>query len=132
MTEIFPHEHTWTTTDCRTGRQTEPQSVRYRFVPIVAPVGWTTYPGQQCHDGRDGLLIEDCPARWWEEDLWGARHERYTLDIGCYGGAQKYGCHAHTPDWSGELLEHIEFEVAEDAAAWAIRWMADPKSQRAP
>ncbi len=130
MNEIFPHKYVWTCTDRRTGRQTK-GVVSYRFIPIVAPLGWTTYPGQQCHDHLDGLLIEDSSTRWWEQDLWGAHHELYCLDIGCYGGVPEYICNAHAPDWHGEMLERVEFDAAEDAARWAIRWMTDPDAQRA-
>ena len=122
--ESFPHEYVQTSTDRRRGTSTT-RIVRYRFVPIRAPDGWVTYPGQQCHDGQDGLLIEDGEARWREEDLWGAHCERYCLDIGCYGGVSKYVCHVHAPDWHGEQLERCEFVRAEDAAAWAQQWMSD-------
>ncbi len=90
--ENFPHEYVRTGINCRSGTTTT-RTVRYRFVPIQAPDGWVTYPGQQCHDDQDGLIIEDNEARWWEEDLWGAHCDRYCLDIGCYGGEEKYVCH---------------------------------------
>lgn len=123
--ETFPHERKWTSTNCRTG-QTSSGVTRYRFVPIRAPNGWTTYPGQQCHEGCDGLLLEDAEWRWGEQDLWGAHCEAYCLSIGCYGGVGKYVCHAHAPDWLGEELERLTFSHAEDAASWAETWMADP------
>ncbi len=129
-TEIFPHEFTCNWTNNIRGT-TGSYVVRYRFVPIKAPEGWKTYPGQECHDGRDGLLIQDDEAHWWEQDLWGARSERYCLDIGCYGEVGKYICHAHTPDWQGEEFERLEFERAEDAAEWATRWMVDPEKETA-
>jgi hypothetical protein len=128
MIEVFPHEHTWTALNCKTGHRSE-GTVRYRFVPIPTPQGWTTYPGQQCHDGLDGLLIEDDKARWWEQDLWGATGAGYSLDIGCYGGIEEYVCYAHVSDWRGEELERVSFEQAEDAVAWALRWMADPQAE---
>ena len=124
-TEIFPYEHTWTTTNQRTGVSTS-RKVRYRFVEIRAPDGWTTYPGQECHAGKDGLLIENDKWRWWEQDLWGAHCERYCLDIGCFG-EPGYICDAHAPDWRGEELERREFETPEEAAAWAQRWMDTPE-----
>lgn len=128
--EIFPHEYTCHWTNNVEGT-TGSYVVRYRFVPIEAPEGWKTYPGQECHDGRDGFLIEDSKARWSEQDLWGARSERYCLGIGCYGEVGKYVCHAHTPDWHGEEIERVEFKRAEDAAEWASRWMADPEKEAA-
>ena len=121
--EVFPHEFTATALHRPTGRSAT-WTVRYRFVPIRAPEGWITYPGQQCHDGRDGLLIQDDETRWWEQDLWGARCESFCLDIGCYGGAEKYVCQTHRPDWRGERIERVEFERPEDAATWAEQWMA--------
>lgn len=128
--ETFPHAYTCTWWNRATGR-TGSFDVRYRFVPIPAPAGWTTYPGQQCHEGHDGLLIEDSAARWAEEDLWGAHRDDICLDIGCYGEANRYVCDAHAPDWHGEHLEHVAFERAEDAAAWALRWMASPEQETA-
>lgn len=127
MTEIFPYEHTWMATDYRNGKTTT-GTTRYRFISIAAPEGWTTYQGQECYEGQDGLLIEDSPARWKEEDLWGAHCERYCLDIGCYGEVGKYVCDAHESDWCGKLLEHVEFDNAEAAAAWAQHWMEDPEA----
>lgn len=127
MTEVetFPHEFT-----CNWQNNVDGTSgsyvVRYRFVHIEAPEGWKTYPGQQCHDGKDGLLIQDNEGRWGEQDLWSARSEQYVLDIGCYGEKDKYVCDVHTPDWQGEHLERVEFKRAEDAAAWAVSWMTDP------
>lgn len=128
--EIFPHEFTCYWNNNRTG-ESGSYVTRYRFVPIEAPEGWKTYPGEGCHEEtpgvfKDGLLIQDDTGRWWEQDLWGARSEQYCLDIGCYGGEEKYVCDAHTPDWHGEHLEQVEFEQAEEAAAWAVAWMADP------
>ena len=128
--EVFPHEFT-----CHWKNYVEGTSgsyiVRYRFVPIEAPEGWKTYPGQECHEGQDGLVIQDSPGRWDEQDLWGARSEKYVLDIGCYGGEKKYVCHAWTPDWHGEQLERVEFYRAEEAAVWARQWMADPEKEAA-
>ncbi len=121
--EIFPHEYEAKLLDRRSGKSTT-WTVRYRFVPIRAPKGWVTYPGQECHEGQDGLLIQDDETRWWEEDLWGAHCDRYTLDIGCYGGREKYFCRAYAPDFLGEQLERHEFEHPEDAAIWAEQWMA--------
>lgn len=123
--EIFPHEFTCTWQNNVEGTSGS-YVVRYRFVPIEAPEGWKTYPGQECHDGRDGLLIQDDTGRWHEQDLWGARSEQYCLDIGCYSGVEKYVCNAYAPDWHGQELERVEFEHAEDATAWAAAWMADP------
>lgn len=122
--EEFPLEHRVTMTIPKTGQSTS-WEVRYRFVEIVAPDGWKTYPGCNCHDGKDGLLLADEEGRWWEQDLWGARNEQYCLDIGCYG-TKEYVCHAHEPDWHGKRLEEKVFTKAEDAAAWAQAWMKNP------
>lgn len=124
--EVFPHEHVWTATNRRTG-QSWSGTTRYRFVEILAPEGWKTYPGQQCHDDKDGLILADDEARWWEQDLWGARSEKYCLDIGCYGTKELYIFDAHAPNWQGEKLERQRFTRAEDVAAWAAKWMADPE-----
>lgn len=116
--EEFPHECRTFIRNCKTNER-RPYEVRYRFVEIKRQEGWFIYPGQECHEGKDGLIIEDCAGRWWEEDLWGARSENVTLDIGCYGGEQEYVCHAWSPDWHGKLLEKKAFSKAQSAAQWA-------------
>ena len=126
--EIFPHEFTCNWQNNVEGT-TGSYVVRYRFVPIEAPQEWNTYPGQGCHDGQDGLLIQDDAGRWYEQDLWGARSEEYCLDIGCYGEENEYVCDAHRGDWQGEKLEQAVFKRAEEAAAWASTWMADPGAE---
>ena len=79
--EVFPHKRNWVATNFQTGHVNRGVTP-YRFVEIVTALGWRCYPGQQCHEGKDGLLIEDSPARWEEQDLWGAHNGDYTLDMG--------------------------------------------------
>ena len=129
--EVFPHKRNWVATNFQTGHVNRGVTP-YRFVEIVTAPGWRCYPGQQCHEGKDGLLIEDSPARWEEQDLWGAHNGDYTLDIGCYG-TEEYICYAWAPTWWTTLLERISFPQAEGAAQWAMAWMKDPRAAaRAP
>lgn len=125
--EAFPHQFEQVAENRHTGK-TSSRTVHYRFVQIRIPDGWVNYPGQNCHEGLGGLFLPDDEGRWWDQDLWGANCEGYTLDIGCYGGVRSYVCNAHAPDWHGRQLEQRIFGQAEEAAAWAESWMKYPKA----